>query len=1171
MSGVQGPPRVNDDLVSITAILHARRWPERSHVERQIAALRDAFGDRVTVVEATERSDDAKGAAAVVNAAAARAAGDLLLVMEPGVAWPADTLRAIAERATRCRLAIAPMNLWAIERTYFNDLGGLDERLWSVGYVEDLAARAALHRDPAFIDVRGEPIGPESYPLPDDVKAFLALRNDAITAFKTASDDTLGRRLAVVAGRGLIAAARAADLDPAAFAFGAPAASPSPRNATGALLPILALDSFLSELPELWRERRANPPKNNVAAEMPADLLQEIAAATGLATSPVAPTTTSTSQLSSTSQLHEITRRSTSPTHQFTNSPFVSVVIVNWNGREHLEHCFRSLEASTYPADRLELILVDNGSTDGSRELMARLFPRVKVVALDRNLGFTGGNNAGVAAATGDVLVFFNNDMRVDPDAIPALVAAMDGGVACAAARVLSWDGRRIDFVRGSASFEALGFQEHYGLPNSPTFAVATSTFFPNGGAFAVTRAAYERSGGFDDAFFAYYDDLDLGWRLRLTGHGVRVVPNAIVYHRHGATSRRHPKGRKAFLMQRNALWTALKNYGDDTLDRTLAPILLLAARRIAQSSRVTKSSPLARALAPFSARCRPALFAPKHYKADDIYRSSRGDRFVKRLPVESLAAVSAALADLPRIAAARADVQRRRRVADRDVLREMGRPLESASSVSSYVDVQDTLVDALSLKQAIGQPARVLIITHEPMRANLSGPGIRVLEIGRALAAQSVVTIATPCAPEIQDDRCTIAPYTYTNPATLKRLAEQADLLIVQGFTLARFPFLTRLDLPIVVDLYCPFSIEHLEMTRARSDRSAVGVEAAGILEVQNDQLRHGDFFICASGQQRDFWLGTLHTAGRLNPLTYADDPTLRRLIDVVPFGLPAVPIGTMTTGGPALKGRHPNVSARDRVILWGGSLLDWQDPETAIRAIVALGRADVKLFFMGTRHPNPDVPLMRAVEASRRLTSELRLEDRVIFNDWVPYAERARYLVDADIGLSTHQDHLETRFAFRTRMLDYIWAQLPIVCTKGDYFAQLVETRGLGLTVPPGDAAALAAAMARLMDDTRLRADCQENLRSVARELTWDRVVEPLRRFCADPRVAADRAPAARAVRDRLRGSYGVSKAIKRAALRLGVPEDRFERVKQWKVTQAAMILRNRVAHARARRGAR
>ena len=444
--------------------------------------------------------------------------------------------------------------------------------------------------------------------------------------------------------------------------------------------------------------------------------------------------------------------------------------------------------------------------------------------------------------------------------------------------------------------------------------------------------------------------------------------------------------------------------------------------------------------------------------------------------------------------------------------------------------------------------PRRVLIVTHELLRANVSGPGARVLEMGAALSDTLRVTIATPCQPEIEVPGCTLAAYAFGDGSALRRLVVQADVLVVQGFTLDRFPWLRHLDIPLVVDLYCPFTLEHLEMTRraiqvTQTRRLAdVLPEAAGILLVQNEQLGDGDFFMCATERQLDFWLGALHTAGRINPHTYGDDPTLRRLIDVVPFGIaPPLPASAARPPSP-LKGRHPGIRTTDKVLLWGGLMGDWQDPQSVVRSVAALSRErdDVKLFFMATKHPNPQVAPMRALEECRTLARELGVMDtHVFFNDWVPYRELPGYLFDADIGLSTHGDHLETRFSFRARMRDYVWAALPVVCTRGDYFGDLVEARGLGLTVPPHDVDALTRAIRTLLEDDELRRRCRANFGSVAEELRWTRVVEPLRRFCAEPRFAADRIPEVRPTRRRLAQGVRRSKGIKRALLRLGVPE--------------------------------
>jgi GT2 family glycosyltransferase len=230
-------------------------------------------------------------------------------------------------------------------------------------------------------------------------------------------------------------------------------------------------------------------------------------------------------------------------------------------------------------------------------------FPTVTLIELESNRGFTGGNEAGVAASHGDVLVFINNDMRVAPDAIQRLVSALDGGRACVAARVLSWDGTRIDFLRGALNFEGRGYQDFYGAPADGEQQTAADSFFANGGAFAVTRDAYRQAGGFDTALFAYYDDVDLGWRLRLTGRSIRVEDTAVVWHRHGATVQKQPAGQKRFLMERNALISLARNYGEPALQRTFGATLLLAVRRALDESRfgsgVSSLATLAYAAAP--------------------------------------------------------------------------------------------------------------------------------------------------------------------------------------------------------------------------------------------------------------------------------------------------------------------------------------------------------------------------------------------------------------------------------------------------------------------------------------------------------------------------------------------------------------------------------------------
>src|SRR3954454_14743663 len=296
---------------------------------------------------------------------------------------------------------------------------------------------------------------------------------------------------------------------------------------------------------------------------------------------------------------------------------------------------------------------------------------------------------------------------------------------------------------------------------------------------------------------------------------------------------------------------------------------------------------------------------------------------------------------------------------------------------------------------------------------------------------------------------------------------------------------------------MYDPMHLEHLELGREeepRRRRQTLELTTA----VMNDQLLRGDFFMCASAKQRDFWLGHLASLRRINTYTYDEDETLDSLISVVPFGLPdEVPVATSRV----MKGVVPGIGEDDEVILWGGGIYNWFDPLTLIRAVDQLRRRrpNVRLFFMGLRHPNPVVPEMRMATQARNLADELGVTGtHVFFNEgWVAYEERQNYLLEADVGVSTHLDHLETAFSFRTRILDYIWAGLPVVATQGDTFGDLIEAEQLGLTVPPGEVAALEEALFRMLDDREFAAICRKNLHELRPRYMWSRVLEPLVEF--------------------------------------------------------------------------
>ncbi|HEY9423187.1 MAG TPA: glycosyltransferase family 4 protein, partial [Microterricola sp.] len=208
--------------------------------------------------------------------------------------------------------------------------------------------------------------------------------------------------------------------------------------------------------------------------------------------------------------------------------------------------------------------------------------------------------------------------------------------------------------------------------------------------------------------------------------------------------------------------------------------------------------------------------------------------------------------------------------------------------------------------------------------------------------------------------------------------------------------------------------------------------------------------------------------------------------------------------------KGTLPGIGPDDKVLLWSGGLYNWFDPKTLIRAVAKLSEThdNVRLFFQGTKHPHPGVPEMGIVAESRALAKELGVLDSSVFfnSSWVDYADRHNYLGEADAGVSTHYAHVETTFSFRTRILDYLWAELPMVVTEGDHFAELIASEKLGVVVPPTDVDALTDALETVLFDEKFASAARRNIKRVRQDYEWGTVLAPLVDFVASPQHAPD-----------------------------------------------------------------
>jgi glycosyltransferase involved in cell wall biosynthesis len=399
-----------------------------------------------------------------------------------------------------------------------------------------------------------------------------------------------------------------------------------------------------------------------------------------------------------------------------------------------------------------------------------------------------------------------------------------------------------------------------------------------------------------------------------------------------------------------------------------------------------------------------------------------------------------------------------------------------------------------------------VLVVSTDHIGSRMAGPGIRYLWFARELARRGhEVTLVVPFATDLGELGFEVRVDNPWHSHRMTPLARRHGTVIAQSLPVPTMLALTQSPTRAIYDLYSPPAIEQAALDASPSS----GTERAANLNrlVQRMVFETGDAFICASERQRDLWLGALAAVGRIDRDGYRRDPSFRSLIDVVPFGIDPEP---PTPGAPVLKGVFPGIEASDKVALWGGGMWDWLDPLTVIHAVHRLGRPDVKLFFLGTRRPNRGVPSMAMETRVVGLAEALGLLGRAVFvNDrWVPFEERASYLLEADVGVSAHRDELEARFAYRTRLLDCIWTGLPIVTSAGESVAEVVSDRELGRVVECGDADGYALALSEVLDEGK---DAYADAIAATRpQFEWPRVVDTLERMLEPPSPFARRRPA-------------------------------------------------------------
>jgi hypothetical protein len=388
----------------------------------------------------------------------------------------------------------------------------------------------------------------------------------------------------------------------------------------------------------------------------------------------------------------------------------------------------------------------------------------------------------------------------------------------------------------------------------------------------------------------------------------------------------------------------------------------------------------------------------------------------------------------------------------------------------------------------------RVALLSSEAIRPRMAGIGIRYLELARRLPRPGLdVVLLSPAAPADASSLVLGGDVRRAERGALRALVGDCAAAVAQG-QLANDLLLEAPELPVAIDLYDPWLVENLHYAATLGLDPYRNDHASWVL-----QLSRGDFFLCSSDEQRQFYLGFLAALGRVNPERTASDADLSDLIAPVPFGLPQ----SLPAHRPLLAPAAPG----EKRLLFGG-LYDWYDPWPVLAALERGADPGWRVLFI--RNPNPATTpqrLLGEVEAWCRARG--LWGSRVDALDWVPSERRWDLLRDVDVLVALHRPGLETTLSMRTRCLDALAAGCPVVTSEGGAVSRLLRESGAGWVTPPGDVPALVAALTAALGDEAERRVRRGHARELVHRFDWETVLAPLLRFCQAPwRDASKRA---------------------------------------------------------------
>lgn len=270
------------------------------------------------------------------------------------------------------------------------------------------------------------------------------------------------------------------------------------------------------------------------------------------------------------------------------------------------------------------------------------------------------------------------------------------------------------------------------------------------------------------------------------------------------------------------------------------------------------------------------------------------------------------------------------------------------------------------------------------------------------------------------------------------------------------------------------------------------------------NLSLLLSDKIFCRSDKVRDLVLGSLISLGRANLENYRNDKKIS-FLEVSPFGIDSSKIEHKKN---IYRGRK-GIDKKDFLLIWNGGIWNWNDGVTLIKAMNELKDKKIKLIFQGYRHPNKNQKLSDEAQKTIRLAKKLGLIDKNVFfiDTWQAYEERGNYLSECDAGIVTSPNIPEANYFLKTRIYDYIWAELPIIANDCEAYSGIIQANNLGIVAKTGDHGQLAKNILNISQNKKALNIFRKNLKEYKKDIAWRKTLQPVVEYVRNPEIKKDK----------------------------------------------------------------